>query len=579
MSFLELNDFMASKGLPFSGNFVLDGTFKRYCKDGSKKKDEWYVGSFISDIHCWVTFGSWTESGKHQFRSWKDDAEITQEQRVAYKQQVENAEQAKKEFILKTLIEIKDEFPFYPETIDHPYLKKKGIIDPCKVDGNFLKIPVFDSKGNLQTIQRIDPEGNKRFYTGLPATGGRYVFGTLVKDKENLIAEGYATAYSLYKATGKGVVCTFSAGNIPVVAKQLKDDGYLLVNAQDLGDAADEKAKELQKLNILSIKPRFKNPSNGKDFNDLFLQEGKEVVARCFSYPLCAMDVEDLMALDLPPIEWFIDGLIMKGSLNVLWAPPGLGKSTISYAMAQHATMGKEFLQRKIPQRLKVLYIDGEMSKIEIRSKIDIITTAMKLTKEDIPEKGSLKIINFEMWEEIYGKSLDLYSEECRTLLMLHVENFQPDIIFFDNLSSLTGVSDEVGFSNKEESWKMINSWMRVFVKKRMAAVIIHHSNKSGTMYGSNAILRSVVNEIELRPHDNNPEEEMVFELHFNKARHTFGEAKKPKLIYFDHQENNYFKFPFKDSPLMKAEEYIKYFYKKTSHWFSMNLPPKEKKK
>lgn len=568
MDFLELRQFMAASGLPFSGNISLDGTFKRYCKDKTKKKDEWYVGELVNANHFWCTFGSWTSGQSYKYRTWKSEGEISEEDLKTYRLQVEEAEKKKKEHVRELIKNVHADILLFQETLEHPYQIRKGIKIPLKFKENYLVLPLYNAKGELQTIQTIDHEGGKKFYPGLPFAGSRFVFGTPVKEKETLIAEGFATAYSLHMATGKPVICAFSAGNIPTVAKQMKEEGYLLTHAQDLGDAGNRIAKELEKLNIVSVKPRFKDPKNGKDFNDLFMTEGKDAVFNCFSFPLCSKRLVDLLTSDLPPIEWYIDDLIMKGSINVVWSPPGAGKSTFCYAMALHATIGKTFIFRKIPNKLRVLYIDGEMSQVEIKAKTTMVSQALMMSPEEAPTDDQFEYINFETWEEIYGEPIDLYTKKTRDIIDVHVNQLRPDLIFFDNLSSLTGMGEEVGYSNREESWKQINGWLKGFVKRNMGAVIVHHSNKSGSISGTGAIIRSVVNEIELEAWDGNTEEELMFLLHFNKARHTFGESKKSKLIYFDHQRKN---------SLGVEVRHPDGFYKHNSHWISAPIPEKNK--
>lgn len=559
---------MISNGLPFHGNLQLDGTIHRYCKDGSKHKDEWYVGEFVSDKHFWCTYGSWSSPDKFKFRTWKDDGEISPEELNAYRNRVKHAEEQRNEQIKFSKSDLYKKYLSLPETNDHPYLKRKGIDISVKHDGDLIYLPLTDIQGKFQTVQTIDTQGNKRFFPGIPCSKCYYVFGNPVKDKENLIAEGFATAYSLHKATKKAVFCAFSAGNIPPLAQILKESGYLLTHAQDLGDAGDRCAEELKKLNIISVKPRF-TTGKGKDFNDLYITENENAVFNSFSFPLCSINLIDILSSDIPDLEWNVEDLLMKGSINLFWAPPGLGKSTLCYALGMHATIGKTFLRKKIPHRLKVLYVDGEMTKREIKAKTKFIVNAMEMESHEVPDPEFFKVINFETFEETYGEVPDLYNPKTRTIIDIHVASHNPDIIFFDNLTSLTGMGDEVGYSNKEESWKSLNQWFKTFIKKNLSVVVIHHANKSGEVAGTGAISRTVQTEIELRPLIDNPEFHLAFEMHFKKARHIYGKAKIPKLIHFDPQETDAFYKQAHTSPD---------FYKICSHWLSLDLIEKPKK-
>lgn len=559
-----LYDFMLSKYLPCPREINLDGTIKRYCKDGSKKPDEWYVGSFINDLHYWCVFGSWTSSEKFKFCSWNDRSEISEEDYSKYRKGLQEAEKQRESDVQNTLKDLKKDYPALPKTTEHPYLKRKGIDAPVAVKGEKIFFPVYDEKGELKTCQTIDAEGGKRFYPGLPFSGGRLVFGKLEKKAEALICEGVATAYSLFKSTGKAVVAAYSCGNIPCVAEQLQKEGYKLIHAQDLGDAGDRTAKELERLNISSVKPKFKNPDpSSNDFNDLALAEGFEAVKACFYEPLASMRLIDLLESDLPPVEWYIEDFIVKGSVNLVWADSGLGKSTFCYAMAMHAAAGKPFLMKKMSGKLKSLYIDGEMSKIEIKQKTLMILNAMSLEEEEEQDEDSLHSINFEMWEDTYGDIIDLYSPTTRARLDRHIEEIKPDLIFLDNFSSLTGLGNEDGYSNKEEAWKQIHHWVKSITRKGMSVIVIHHANGKGSLYGTTAIRRSVSTEIELRESEQNKEFELMFELHYKKARHQKGISRAPKLIHFDND---------KKCLIWKPSSNPERFWKTCSHWLSIPL-------
>lgn len=565
----SLYDFMLSKYLPCNRDINLDGTIKRYCKDNSKKKDEWYVGSFVNELHYWCVFGSWTTGEKFKFCSWNDRSEISEEDYERYRKGIEEAEKQRENDVKNTLKDLKRDYPNLPKTTEHPYLKRKGIDVPVAIDRERIIFPVYNKDGELQTCQAIDTEGNKRFYTGLPFSGGRIVFGKLEKKVEAFICEGVATAYSLFKATGKAVVAAYSCSNIPCVAAQLKEEGYKLIHAQDLGDAGDRTAKELERLNIASVKPKFKNPTPSlNDFNDLAIAEGFEAVKACFCEPLASMLLIDLFESDLPPIEWYIEDYVSKGSVNLIWADSGLGKSTFCYAMAMHAAAGKPFLMKKISGRLKTLYIDGEMSKIEIKQKALMIHKAMQLDDEEQPADDSLHTINFEMWEDTYSDIIDLYSPTTRARLDRHFEEIKPELIFLDNFSSLTGLGNEDGYSNKEEAWKQIHHWVKSITRKGMSVVVIHHANGRGSLYGTTAIRRSVSTEIELRESESNKEYELMFELHYKKARHIKGMARAPKLVHFDNDEK---------CLIYKPSHNSEKFWKISSHWISVPLNKEQK--
>ncbi|WP_066570549.1 LPD7 domain-containing protein, partial [Snodgrassella sp. CFCC 13594] len=112
----------------------------------------------------------------------------------------------------------------------HPYLVSKGITDPYIVaqlkqsqykGSNNLLVPVMQDK-EIVSMQFIDENGSKRFLSGGKAQGSYTFIGDTKRITEGVVlAEGVATAASIYQATGMPVVVAFNAGNLPAVAQKM----------------------------------------------------------------------------------------------------------------------------------------------------------------------------------------------------------------------------------------------------------------------------------------------------------------------------------------------------------------------
>ena len=77
-----------------------------------------------------------------------------------------------------------------------------------------------DVDGELHSLQFILPDGGKRFLTGGRKRGCYYGIGRPAGAL--CICEGYATAASIYEATGYATACAFDAGNLLPVAEALR---------------------------------------------------------------------------------------------------------------------------------------------------------------------------------------------------------------------------------------------------------------------------------------------------------------------------------------------------------------------
>ncbi|SDH41394.1 MULTISPECIES: DUF5906 domain-containing protein [unclassified Duganella] len=116
---------------------------------------------------------------------------------------------------------------------DIAYLKRKqinGAFARVTADGMLL-IPARkyrrDVRPELTSVQKIAPDGSKKFNTGAEMTGAACLLGT-IDDTTRLIgvAEGYASGQSVRIATDEAIpiMVAFSAGNLAAVARQLRAD-------------------------------------------------------------------------------------------------------------------------------------------------------------------------------------------------------------------------------------------------------------------------------------------------------------------------------------------------------------------
>ncbi|MFA7423551.1 MAG: DUF3987 domain-containing protein [Desulfosarcinaceae bacterium] len=134
------------------------------------------------------------------------------------------------------------------------------------------------------SVQKIQPDGGKRFAPGCPVAGGWFAYkgdgGPL------LICEGLATGASLHEATGRTVLCTFSAGNLGAVARMARDryPERTLTLAADNDTVTEARTgknpgTDAARAAALAVKGLVAIPPAG-DFNDLAVNEGPEAVKR-----------------------------------------------------------------------------------------------------------------------------------------------------------------------------------------------------------------------------------------------------------------------------------------------------------
>ena len=103
---------------------------------------------------------------------------------------------------------------------DCPYLDRKQVKNHgCKINGKGnLLVPIFDISGKLWNMQEIHADGFKPYLPGGRVNDCFYIIGEITAENQIVcIAEGYATAASIFEATGYTTVVAFQSGNIDKV--------------------------------------------------------------------------------------------------------------------------------------------------------------------------------------------------------------------------------------------------------------------------------------------------------------------------------------------------------------------------
>jgi putative DNA primase/helicase len=105
---------------------------------------------------------------------------------------------------------------------EHRYAADKGVQlhGLSEYEGDLI-VPLRDASGALHGVQRIRPDGAKRFLYGGGVTGCYHAIGGK-PDSVILVGEGFATCASANEATGHPVAVAFDCGNLKPVAEALR---------------------------------------------------------------------------------------------------------------------------------------------------------------------------------------------------------------------------------------------------------------------------------------------------------------------------------------------------------------------
>lgn len=170
----------------------------------------------------------------------------------------------------------------------------KGIKETILTKGDLL-VPGYNAEGKLMMLQTINATGFKGYMKDAKKSGSFAAFGELQNGKPFLIAEGVATAITLHEQTKQPVVAAFDSGNLPNVARELREkyQESKIYLASDNDHISEAKNREMGKNGILNpgveyalqaaneiqgfvLTPRFAKNDPGTDWNDLFQNQGRE---------------------------------------------------------------------------------------------------------------------------------------------------------------------------------------------------------------------------------------------------------------------------------------------------------------
>ncbi|MGH2904359.1 MAG: AAA family ATPase, partial [Solirubrobacteraceae bacterium] len=168
------------------------------------------------------------------------------------------------------------------------------------------------------------------------------------------------------------------------------------------------------------------------------------------------LDVPGMVAVPPPPVEWLARPLIARGSLTVLYAPGGDGKSLLAGALAGAIAEGTEVAGIEC-QKGTAIYLDAENGEHEIHRRVHTL---------GLPGEG-VAVADASSFD--LRRDLDVLAGVLRER--------QPDLAVLDSFRSLTPGLDE---NDTKQTAAAIDPLRRLAHETGVAVLLIHHSNKAG---------------------------------------------------------------------------------------------------
>lgn len=243
IAFMEANGIRASE--PIAGRLATGALIRFRCDgDGKGRKNGWAI--LYLDERPAGAFGNYRmNTGTLKWKG-NDSRSLTSEEREQMRREWqatrEKRDAEKRDAEREASRDAADLWErAAPADSKHPYAVRKRLdTEALRQIGDRLLIPMFDTDGILWNLQRIAPDGTKRFLKGGRVDDLFCIIGQFSRAGEAcVIGEGYATMDAVFSATGTPCVVAFTSANLIRVARlwnDLRPDLHYTIFADD--DAA-----------------------------------------------------------------------------------------------------------------------------------------------------------------------------------------------------------------------------------------------------------------------------------------------------------------------------------------------------
>jgi phage/plasmid primase-like uncharacterized protein len=427
-------------------------------------KEPQFEAKWVADIGRAMTISEQAAQSK-----WFNELKAKRE--AARKQTQDEAAELAEELV-GTLADASDE---------HPYLVSKGVkAHGIKIDrAGDLIIPFGNISGEMQSFQRIKPDGSKRYQKGGKREGG---FFELRGDRKLvIICEGYATCATVHEATGATVFMAGDTSGLMWTAKaarELYPAARILIGADN--DHATEGNPGLAKARLAArainadvVYPEFSEadyagqPKSCTDFNDLARVRGLDDVAQQIGlvtrHDTTSFKFVRVDGLELKEISWLVESYIEADSLAQVFGDPGCGKSFVAIDLACCVSTGTPWHGHEVTQGA-VFYIAGEgHNGLARRFKAWELGTGASLDGAPLYKSQRAAMLYDASEAAIVAQAIEAMAKEAG----------HPAMIIIDTLARNMG-----GDENSTEDMNAFIAHLDLYFRQKWGCcvVIVHHS-------------------------------------------------------------------------------------------------------
>jgi phage/plasmid primase-like uncharacterized protein len=463
----QLRDAMEAAGIAPPAAIHLDGTLHRFVsgakgRPGAGDKSGWYI-AFGDGIPA-GRFGCWRAGIEH---FWRADVgrTVTAVEEMAHARRMAEAIAARDAERQRTRETAADTVAAIwggcgPAAPAHPYLARKGIqAHGARVTGDGrLVVPLYQPDGDLVSLQYIAADGQKLYHPGGQAGGSFWWIGDLEADSGPIyLAEGFATAATIYEVADRPVVVAYSASNLVPVAGSLRERfparEMVIVADHDASGVGQRYAEQA----AAKHGARVVVPPTPGDAND-YRAAGHDLAALLNPPADGWLVPADEFSAQPSPIRWLVRGWLQAESLLMVHGPSGGGKTFVVLDWSLTLAAGREIWRQAKVKPGPVVYLAGE-GHAGLRARI-------------AAWKQHHGVERLDMWLSRDGLDLNTPDGYRRTAEAIRALDRRPVLIVVDTLHRFLA-GDE---NSAQDAKSMLDACARLMTEFGCSVLLVHHT-------------------------------------------------------------------------------------------------------
>ena len=467
---VQLIDAMRAAGLEPPDHIEMDGKIHRF-RSGTKgapghgDKPGWYL--VFGDGIPAGRFGCWRAGFESSFRA-DVGRKLTQTEEMSHAKRlaeakalrdaaIERQHQVASETVEKIWTGAQAALP------DHPYLAKKGIgVHGARATGDGrLVVPLYDADGTLSSLQYIDHEGGKLYHAGGQTGGKFWVVGSSDELGTLYVAEGFATAATIFEATNRPCVVAYSASNLVPVTGSLREKHGIMQDIVIVADH-DQSGVGQRYAEQASAKygARMVMPPILGDAND-YAQAGHNLAALLMPPANDWLIPADEFSAQPSPISWLVKRWIQSQALVMVHGPSGGGKTFVVLDWCLRMASGiPDWCGHKVRQG-NVVYLAGE-GHHGLRGRV-------------AAWKHHNKAGKLNMWLSKDGCDLNTPIGYLKVVEQVRMLKDRPSVIVVDTLHRFLA-GDE---NSAQDAKTMLDACNALMMEFDCSVILVHHTGVS----------------------------------------------------------------------------------------------------